>query len=813
MQSQSLVYDEKFVEVANDTEKIDEFLSSKKINGRYLEELNKFYRDYRKEKNANNGKVTSKLKAFELIAIPSAYIQYFQDILQNEINDKNAILMNTINNTIISETVENAWKSYFYEIEEAKKRFTVALGKIIFSCYADYYICRLNDALFNTAVFKITNIKKTDLEHMISSGVEIKEFKRIKSGFSSQVIDLAKVFFSRNRRTFDSIVWSPKYTKEFENKENLECPVNRLNTFVGFPYDPKEYKLKPTNNPIEYQKKIVQRRDELTLGKLSLFFMFLKEVICGGRVSYYNFIQLYIAVRINFPAEKTDIALVLLGQQGSGKSTFQQFLNSIVGSENSCETSGSTSLEQFNGMLENLLQLMIEELQTPDEPQMAKLLSLITGNRIQIEKKNKEIFANNNYCNVTISHNSPTIFQKTSIKNRRFVGLETRNANYLLSIPEFKKHFPEIKTESDFYKKLRETIWGHPDGNNQRPLQPFFYEFYLNWIEIPDEFELNFLKKSFPRVLQAHYNIILENPTTYDDSIFHYLVKATLNGFKNSTRFGRSSTFGFFWPGELDIVVKNWKPLDLKETDYNKPDEYLELSDTTEEKEIESIVVDVPNAFELKDLPNQKYFHVTKGKPKEKPGKGKGKEEEKKPTFPKQNDQELAIFRICAEYSWRDNRKNKEADFIFYMNKVFKILPDDCFTNTVIHKFPTRETFARKLIKHEPNLRSLFQSSFEIEDYDDSGNFYIDSLRDVDYFAGPELNKRIELLKQKMLLNPEKKDWKDSDLDSDSESESESESELSPYDTAFEKLVEEREREEKKNNRRKKKKKKKKRIG
>src|SRR5690606_19872102 len=99
---------------------------------------------------------------------------------------------------------------------------------------------------------------------------------------------------SRDRRHYDSIVFAPGTNNP-----------RQYNMWRGFSVEPKE-------------------------GDVSLFWDFMQDVICDGDASLFQYVKAFFAHMVQRPWELPEVALVLQGDQGTGKSYFVKQMGELL---------------------------------------------------------------------------------------------------------------------------------------------------------------------------------------------------------------------------------------------------------------------------------------------------------------------------------------------------------------------------------------------------------------------------------------------------------------------------------------------------
>ena len=115
---------------------------------------------------------------------------------------------------------------------------------------------------------------------------------------------------------------------------------------------------------------------------------FLRDIICAGDESTFDYLIKFMAHMLQKPAEKPGVMLTLLGGQGTGKGVYFNLLRAIWPRT----TLQASNIEQitgrFNACLErNFIICMDEALFSGDKKSMDSLKSIITESMLQVEQK------------------------------------------------------------------------------------------------------------------------------------------------------------------------------------------------------------------------------------------------------------------------------------------------------------------------------------------------------------------------------------------------------------------------------------------
>jgi hypothetical protein len=202
-------------------------------------------------------------------------------------------------------------------------------------------------------------------------------------------------------KTVDRFVFKPY----LENNPALDCEYN---LFKGFNF-------KPTKRP------------EL---KIPTFFnKYLEEVLAPNDIKLKHFIINWMAHKLQFPNKNTGVCLVMVGAQGSGKDSFVDLLEKLMGRELVHRTANMDDVfGTYNGGIKKTCLLQFDETSGKDSyANKEKIKNLITATSININEKYQKPFVKDNTIDcVMCSNNERPVMIEAS--DRRMVVIETSDA-------------------------------------------------------------------------------------------------------------------------------------------------------------------------------------------------------------------------------------------------------------------------------------------------------------------------------------------------------------------------------------------------
>lgn len=203
---------------------------------------------------------------------------------------------------------------------------------------------------------------------------------------------LGKWWFEHpRRREYESIVMSPE--KEIQGCYNL---------WKGFSYSPK-------------------------MGDCSKFLDHVKINLCNNNTKHYDYLMNWLARMIQKPASQGEVAVVLQGEQGTGKTFFVDTIGKLLGRHYLIVSDPEHLLGRFNEHLQDSILVFSDEAFFAGNPKHQSVLkSLITGNNLVVEAKYERTRTAKNYVHLILASNSEHVVP-ADLDERRFFCLKVGN--------------------------------------------------------------------------------------------------------------------------------------------------------------------------------------------------------------------------------------------------------------------------------------------------------------------------------------------------------------------------------------------------
>lgn len=196
-------------------------------------------------------------------------------------------------------------------------------------------------------------------------------------------------------------------------------------------------------------------------GNWSLYADNLLHNMCRGNQEHYEYLMNWMAHAVQKPDEKPGVAVVLRSdERGTGKSTACRYFASLFG-QHALEVSSADHLTgRFNGHLETLIVLVVNEaIWAGDHAAESVLKTLITEPYMTVENKHRAVLQRPSYLRVMMTANSSWVVP-AGWSERRFFVLEA--SDRAVSSPEYwtelTRQMKEGGTAGLMYDLLRRDI-------------------------------------------------------------------------------------------------------------------------------------------------------------------------------------------------------------------------------------------------------------------------------------------------------------------------------------------------------------------
>lgn len=162
-------------------------------------------------------------------------------------------------------------------------------------------------------------------------------------------------------------------------------------------------------------------------GDCSLFLDHVRKTLCGGDEDCYLYVLRWMARAVQFPAEPGQVAIVLKGRMGTGKSFFARMFGRLFGRHYLAVSDSKRLVSNFNAHLRDCVLLFADEaFYAGDKKHESILKALITEDLMAVELKGKDIEMGASCLHVIMASNEDWAVP-ASMDDRRFFVLEVKD--------------------------------------------------------------------------------------------------------------------------------------------------------------------------------------------------------------------------------------------------------------------------------------------------------------------------------------------------------------------------------------------------
>ena len=153
-----------------------------------------------------------------------------------------------------------------------------------------------------------------------------------------------------------------------------------------------------------------------------------RDNICDGDERCYDYLVKWMARVVQYPRTQSMVAIVLLGDRGTGKSVFTQFFGRLFGAHMFVVSDVNQLTGRFNGHLSTSVFVVAEEAFDMREKRHESVLKeRITGARTAVERKQRDIIQLPNYSHIVMTSNNERVVPAGD-HERRFMVMRVGNA-------------------------------------------------------------------------------------------------------------------------------------------------------------------------------------------------------------------------------------------------------------------------------------------------------------------------------------------------------------------------------------------------
>jgi hypothetical protein len=212
-----------------------------------------------------------------------------------------------------------------------------------------------------------------DDRNILTDAMSFTAFQQFNAGRKINGKSVAATWLSASgRRTHSSLVFDP----------SGNCPEGSYNTWRGLAVEPKK-------------------------GKCGKIVTHIRDVWCSGDTAQFEYVMRWLALLVQKPWIKPEVALVLRSKEGTGKTIVVQILLHIFGPHGFTTAQKDQVAGRFNGHLFDKVLVVLEEAFFAGDPTaVAAAKALVTNPVLGYEAKGKDAFSAPNYAHViTLTNN------------------------------------------------------------------------------------------------------------------------------------------------------------------------------------------------------------------------------------------------------------------------------------------------------------------------------------------------------------------------------------------------------------------------
>jgi hypothetical protein len=164
-------------------------------------------------------------------------------------------------------------------------------------------------------------------------------------------------------------------------------------------------------------------------GDCSLYLTHLKEVVCGGNEEHYQYLLKWMARAVQYPGSQGEVAIVLRGEQGTGKGMTIKIFGRLFGRHFLQISDSKHLVGNFNGHLRDAVLVFADEaFFAGDKKHESILKTLVTEPHLMIESKGVDAEIAANCIHLMMASNSNWVVPAGD-HERRFFVLDVKNTH------------------------------------------------------------------------------------------------------------------------------------------------------------------------------------------------------------------------------------------------------------------------------------------------------------------------------------------------------------------------------------------------
>jgi len=217
-----------------------------------------------------------------------------------------------------------------------------------------------------------------------------------------------------------------KYAKDVEGKRK-QLGVAWLGSPIRRQYDRTVFDPGAPDDPQIYNR-YKGFAFEPQRGDWSLLRGHIAKIVCGGNREYFEYVENWMARCVQVPGERAEVALVLRGEQGTGKGIFANSFCALFSPHTYHASSANEITGRFSGHLKDVLVVFMDEaFYAGDKSHVGTLKKIVTEKVISIEEKFLKRIEVPNRLKIIIASNEHWVIP-AGMQERRFLMLNVSSA-------------------------------------------------------------------------------------------------------------------------------------------------------------------------------------------------------------------------------------------------------------------------------------------------------------------------------------------------------------------------------------------------
>lgn len=155
----------------------------------------------------------------------------------------------------------------------------------------------------------------------------------------------------------------------------------------------------------------------------------IRDNLCNGNAAYFEYLIRWLAHLVQYPSKRPLTGIAIIGDQGTGKGIFIDFIARMLGGRRNCNTTTSAKdTKSFNTAVGSKLLVVFDEATfSGDHEQSDFMKKLVTEPYVRIEPKGIDAYEVENYARCFITSNNMESAVPADIGARRWLIIECRS--------------------------------------------------------------------------------------------------------------------------------------------------------------------------------------------------------------------------------------------------------------------------------------------------------------------------------------------------------------------------------------------------